>query len=168
MADVFRTQYQARAAARYHTGVGSPLVQQYTAAYDKDGVLQLSESGQHDLYQDIQSHAASCDLAVIINRYFNGDPSALSRAQGIYADISTAPGTIHEAANLMRQAEADFLRLPVDIKEKFGNDPMRFLSTLGSDEWMAAMQIPKSQQDEPVDLVKDAVQKAEEVRVNES
>lgn len=168
----FRSQYQARAEQRYHASVGSPEVQQYRPMYDSAGVLQLEPTVTHDLYAEIQSYAASCDLQYIINRYFNGDPGVLSRVQGVYADLTGMPDSIHEVYNLMEQAKSDFGRLPADIKDKFGNDVMRFLSALGTPEWRDAMQI-KPDLEVPVDgeaskdVVSDAIARAASVRESE-
>lgn len=169
---VFRTQYQARADQRYHASVGSPEVQEYRPSYDSDGVLQLEPTSTHDLYAEIQSYAASCDLQYIINRYFNGDPAVLNRVQGVYADLSGMPDSIHGVYNLMQQAKADFGALPADIKDKFGNDVMRFLSSLGTPEWRDAMQI-REKEVAPVDgeatkdVVSDALDRAAAVRESE-
>ena len=168
----FRSQYQARAAQRYHVSVGSPEVQQYRPMYDSDGVLQLEPTVTHDLYAEIQSYAQSCDLQTIINRYFNGDPGALSRVQGVYADLTGMPDSIHEVYNLMEQAKSDFGRLPADVKDKFGNDVMRFLSALGTPEWRDAMQI-KPEPEVPTDgeiakdVVSDAIARAASARESE-
>lgn len=121
---------------------GSPVVPLYRSQYNKDGVLELIEDGQHDLYAEIQSHAASTDMQLILDRYFNGDPSALSRVQGVYADITDMPTTIHEAMTIMDNARKDFETLPPVIKEQFGNDANQFLAQMGTDDWLAKMQLP--------------------------
>lgn len=145
MALQFETQYQRiyepDKRKRFVANPGSGIIKEYTAQYRQDGVLELVETGEHDLYADIQSHKDSCDLQLIINRYFNGDPAALSRVQGVYMDVSEMPDNIHQAMQLMDNARRDFDTLPVDIKAKFGNDPNQFLATLGTEQWFANMQI---------------------------
>lgn len=164
----FETQFARRGDKRVFATVGDPLVKQYVAERDSDGVLLLNEAGGHDLYADIQSYAASCDLQVIVNRYFNGDPGALSRVQGVYADLDGMPDNIHEVYNLMQRAQVDFGSLPVDIQAKFGNDPMQFLATLGSAEWLEKMQMPQREAPgDATDVVANAVQRAEVVRESE-
>lgn len=168
----FDNQFVRRASERFFSGSGSPEVQEYRPMYDSDGVLQLEPTKMHDLYADIQSYAASCDLQMIINRYFNGDPAVLNRVQGVYADISQMPDSIHGVYNLMEQARADFGALPADIKERFGNDPMRFIASLGTPEWRDAMQI-REKEAPPVDgevakdVVSDALDRAASVRESE-
>ena len=145
----FETQYQRifdpDKRRRFAANPGSGVVKEYTARYKQDGVLELVETGEHDLYADIQSHKDSCDLQLIINRYFNGDPAALSRVQGVYMDVSEMPDNIHQAMQLMDNARRDFDTLPVDIKAKFGNDPNQFLATLGTEQWFENMQVQKQE-----------------------
>ncbi len=132
--------------SRIASSAGSREVPQYTGVYKADGRLYVEEVGKKNLYAEIQSHKQSTDLSFIITRYMNGDPAALSRAQGMFVDITQMPSNMHDIVNNMRAAEADFLRLPPDIKEKFGNDFHRFLMTLGTDDWNAAMQMPKAEE----------------------
>lgn len=145
----FETQYQRifdpDKRRRFAANPGSGVVKEYTARYKQDGVLELVETGEHDLYADIQSHKDSCDLKLIINRYFNGDPAALSRVQGVYMDVSDMPDNIHQAMQMMDNARRDFDTLPVDIKAKFGNDPNQFLATLGTEQWFENMQVQKQE-----------------------
>ena len=149
MALTFETQYQRifdpDKRCRFTANPGNGVVKEYTAQYRQDGVLELVETGEHDLYADIQSHKDSCDLQLIINRYFNGDPAALSRVQGVYMDVSEMPDNIHQAMQLMDNARRDFDTLPVDIKAKFGNDPNQFLAMLGTEQWFENMQVQKQE-----------------------
>lgn len=126
---------------RFPSQPGSGVVDEYTAQYCKDGTIELIKTGEHDLYADIQSHKDSCDLQTIIRQYFNGDPAALSRVQGVYMDVTEIPDNIHEAMQLMDNARKDFDKLPVDVKERFDFDANKFLATLGTQEWFSKMQV---------------------------
>lgn len=143
----FQTQFQRRFEERrtFPTNVGSPVVLTYAPEYDKQGNLQLVQDGEKDLYAEIQSHKDSTDLALILNRYFNGDPMALSRVQGAYMDVTGMPTNLHEAMSLVDNARRDFDTLPVDIKQLFDNDANKFLATLGSPEWFEKMQVKKEE-----------------------
>ena len=125
----------------FKTAVGSGIIPTYTPHLEKDGTLTLVKDGEHNLYEEIQSHKDSTDLQLIINRYMNGDPAALSRVQGAYGDFSQMPQSMHEAYDLMRKAELDFKKLPAEIQASFDNDPTKFIMSLGSDEWLEKMQI---------------------------
>lgn len=145
----FPHQYDRLSVARekrpvFRTAVGSGIIPTYTPHLEKDGTLTLVKDGEHNLYEEIQSHKDSTDLQLIINRYMNGDPSALSRVQGAYGDFSEMPQSMHEAYDLMRKAEHDFKKLPAEIQASFDNDATKFIMSLGSDEWLEKMQIPKA------------------------
>lgn len=146
---VYKTQWTALTDdhIRYTSNPGNPIVQEYRAELDKTGreIIRLVPDGETNLYEQIQSHKASTDLQQIINRYFNGDSAALQRSQAYYGDITAMPTNMHEAVNLMRNAQADFDRLPVDIKEQFGNSWETWVSTLGTQEWADKMKIVKQE-----------------------
>lgn len=148
----FCTQYQRIAQhQRFATNPGNGLIPTYSPRYATDGVLVLKEDGQHNLYEEIQSHRDSTDIELIIDRYFNGDPTALSRVQGTYADITNMPQNMHEAMALVDNARRDFESLPVDIKQLFDNDPNQFLATLGTEEWFNKMQISQNNEAKSVE-----------------
>lgn len=142
----FPHQYDRLNVARekrplYLTAAGSGIVPTYSPHLEKDGNISLKVDGEHNLYEEIQSHRASVDMEIIVNRYMNGDPSVLSRVQGFYADMTEAPQTIHEAVSLMRKAELDFKHLPAEIQAEFDNDYNKFIMSLGTEEWLQKMQI---------------------------
>lgn len=53
---------------------------------------------------------------------------------GIYTDISDMPTNIIEAQKRIQDVQAKFASLPIDIKEKFGNDPTVFMAEILSGE----------------------------------
>lgn len=126
---------------RHDTAAGDGIVPLYRSSFTKEGVLQLVRDGEHDLYADIQSHAASTDLNMILERYFSGDPSALSRVQGVYMDVTSVPENYHEAMQLIDNARKDFAVLPPEVKERFDNDPNQWIASLGTADWLSKMQI---------------------------
>lgn len=160
----FPHQYDRLSVARdkrpvFKTAVGSGIIPTYTPHLEKDGTLTLVKDGEHNLYEEIQSHKDSTALQLIINRYMNGDPSVLSRVQGAYGDFSDMPQSMHEAYDLMRKAEHDFKKLPAEIQASFDNDPTKFIMSFGSDEWLEKMQISKAPEPiAPVANVSEVVQ----------
>lgn len=146
---------------RFFSRVGSPVVDEFSAVYDRSGVLQLEKTGEHSLYDEIQSHKDSTDIQMILNRYFNGDPAVLSRVQGAYMDIVGMPTNVHEAMALVDNARADFAKLPPSVKELFGNDPNQFLASIGSPEWLEKMQVPVDDLHAADSVVKEVVENGE-------
>lgn len=109
---------------------GSRKHKLYHAKYDKAGVLELVCDGEEDIYELIQSHADSCDIHSIIARYSNGDASALSAKQGVFADFSDAPRTLADVLNCVNDAQRIFDSLPVDERAKFDHSLAKWLAAL--------------------------------------
>ena len=89
----------------------------------------LVKVGDTNIYAKIQEGKDDCDVYKILDRFTAGDVSALHRkAHGIYADLTIMPDNIHEAAARVDKAMDDFMSLPAEVREAFGNDPEKFVS----------------------------------------
>lgn len=111
--------------------VGSRVKVKYSSKYDKDGNIVLVEVGTEDVYDYIQSFAASVDINNIMQRFNGGDSSALLKVQGVYGDFSDVPDNWSDVLNVLNEGRLSFDRLPKDIKEQFGNDFYRYVSSGG-------------------------------------
>lgn len=125
---MFKTQYQSHDRVIAHSGSRTKIL--YGPIFDDRGVMSLMETGVHDLYAEIQSHADSVDIHVILERFAKGDPGALSRVQGAYGDFTQMPRTFAEALNTFVAAEQYFLGLPLDVRASFGHDFRQFLASM--------------------------------------
>lgn len=114
----------------------------YAPQIAKDGTYELIESGREDLYASIQSHADSVDIHVILDRYARGDVGALSRVQGVYADVTGVPGTYAEMLNLVVAGEAQFNSLPLETRAKFDHSYAKWIAAMDDfQEWQKLMGI---------------------------
>lgn len=104
---------------------------EYQLKITKEGEMQLEPCGQTDLQQFIDSHEPSINLQNILDRYRNGDVNALERAKAFYADISDLPVNLHDVVNMNMEAERFFESLPVDVKNKLGDNYYDFLFNPG-------------------------------------
>jgi hypothetical protein len=147
----FKTQYDAR--DRVFTDPGSPEHITYAGHYDEKGRVVLEESGRENLYDYIQSYAESCDIHVLMKRYANGDVDALSQKQGFYGDFLDFPKTYAEALNHMNEMERQFMALPVETREKFGNSFTEFLAASGEADFLERLGIKKEPDAEPVPAI---------------
>lgn len=129
----FRTQYDP--PARFIQEPGSPIKTLYSPKFDENGVMYLVESGKANLYQEIQSHADSVDIHVLLDRYQQGDVGVLARVQGSYGDFTQMPHTFAEALNTMIAAEQYFMGLPKDIRAKFNNSFQQFIAQMDNPSW---------------------------------
>lgn len=143
----FKTQYDAR--DRVFTDPGSPEHITYAGHYDEKGRVVLEESGRENIYDFIQSHAESCDIHVLMKRYQNGDVEALSQKQGFYGDFLDFPKTYAEALNHMNEMERQFMALPVETREKFGNSFTEFLAASAEPDFLDRLGIKKESVTEP-------------------
>lgn len=110
------------------TEAGNPIQIEYELVIDEQGREELKPSGETDLQEYIQSHRDSVDFNLIIQRYQAGDIDALERIKGIYADVSGLPTSLSEIMNLNNRGKMEFDKLPVEIKQLYGNNYMEFLA----------------------------------------
>lgn len=143
----FYTQYDR--PARVHVDPGDPVKTLYGPVFDKNGVMQLKETGKHDLYAEIQSHADSVDIHVLLQRYANGDPGVLARVQGAYGDFTQMPQTFAEALNTLIAAEQYFNGLPVETRAQFGHDFHQFIASMDQPGWTSKMGLEPSVPESP-------------------
>lgn len=73
-----------------------------------------------------QHHAESCDINMIMARYQRtGAIDHFKEHGGRYGDFTSCD--YHEAMNLVADAQSMFEDLPSSIRDRFKNDPSRFL-----------------------------------------
>lgn len=144
----FKTQYSPK--DRTFSCPGSPEHIMYSGHYDEKGRVVLEESGRVNLYDEIQSHAESVDIHVLMKRYQNGDVTALSQAQGFFGDQLDFPKTYAEALNHMHEMERQFMSLPVDVRQNFGNSFSEFLAASGEADFLDRLGIVKEKEFTPV------------------
>ncbi len=125
------TNWLFRPESTFRSNPGSPLKSDKLLQLI-DGRYDLVEVGKSNLYNEIQSHKDSCDIYKLLERYQNGDVSALSHVVGQYMDITDAPKTLAEAYTFVRNAEKFFSKLPLKVRDEYDHDPVKFLSDLGS------------------------------------
>lgn len=131
----FRTQYET--FDKSFSEPGSPVKTLYGPIFNENGVMSLKVIGDHDLYHEIQSHADSVDIHVLLQMYQQGDHSVFERVQGAYGDFTQMPKTFAEALNVTIAAEQYFNSLPVETKAKFGHSFSQFLAAMDSPTWAA-------------------------------
>lgn len=114
---------------RVYSNSGDPIRIVYSGKLDVDGTLVLEKVGEENIYDYIQSFAESVDINNILKRYQNGEDGVLERVQGFYFDTTQLPKTMSDLLNKINFAESEFEKLPVEFKEKYGNDFEQFLCT---------------------------------------
>lgn len=138
----FRTQYDGRVPVKQEPG--DPIRKVYSPRYSDDGVLDLVVTGQENLYEYIQSHKESTDIHVLLQRFANGEEDVLQRMQGFYGDVTDMPKTYAEVLNAVIIGEETFARLPVEVKQRFGNSFAVWLSSMDSPDFARRMGVEPS------------------------
>lgn len=127
---VFRNQYDNRGDCdcTCHGRTEKPT---YTA--NEDGLP--VESGTVNIYDEIQSHRQSVELSTLLQRYAQGDVTALNQIEGVYADVVDMPSTYAELFNRVRDAENSFNALPDEVRVLFDNSPVSFWQSIGTPDF---------------------------------
>ena len=116
----FPTQFTPH--GRVFCKCGSRYKPLYRARRQENGLIELEPTGKHDIYEEIQSHRESCELTSILRRFANGETDVLSRTQGMYGDFTTFPKSYAELLNRLIEGKAMFEALPLEERQRFGND----------------------------------------------
>lgn len=123
---MFETQY--RPHERFRSHVGSRIADVFSSRFDKDGKLEVYKSGETNLYAQIQSFKDSVDLDLIIERFQNGDQTALNQKAGFFHDVTELPSNLLDSYNLLNQGEQAFMALPAEIRAKYNHSFPEFLA----------------------------------------
>lgn len=107
---------------------GSRFRKSYIGKRDANGNLDLHCTGRVDQYAMIQADKESTDINVILSRFAEGDSTALSRMQAIYADYTGLPDSYIGMINMIEEGKRAFDELPAAMKQVFDNDFVKMLS----------------------------------------
>lgn len=156
----FPTMYSPR--ERVHCNGGDREKIEYAPKFKKDGSWVLEETGKSNLYAEIQSHAESCDINNIVRRYAMGEVDVLQRVQGAFGDFTQFPKNLAEQLNAINDAKAQFDSLPIEIKEKFGQNYVQFFEQFGTKEFYEKLGVNfQKEQEKPAEKVEKEVKSDE-------
>lgn len=123
---MFRTQFDPH--FRFLQPAGNRVHNLRQGRFDDSGIFVLDISGSEDIYDMIQSHAASVDIHVILDRFRRGDINVLGDpARSVYCDISEMPRNYSQLLNLVADGERAFMSLPVDERAKYDHSFAQWL-----------------------------------------
>lgn len=82
-----------------------------------------------------QQFKDDADINVIVKKYLKSgsDPRFIEKRQPMYGDFAKSID-LGEAYKAIDKAEADFLEVPAEVREEFGNDPQQFFEVFQSQE----------------------------------
>ena len=129
----FRSKYDS--TDKFITESGSQFTPIYTPIIDENGNIELKESGQKNHYEEIQSHADSVDINVIMDRYYIEGSTVLNqRMNGQYIDITDMPNNFTEVLQKIIIANRDFENLPSEIRNEY-KTVEEFVNDIGSEKF---------------------------------
>lgn len=117
---MFRTQFSFN--CRVYAQPGSRMKPVYQARKTESGSIELVQTGEENIYDAIQAEREGCELTSILRRFANGETDVLSRTQGMYGDFTNFPKTYAEMLNRLIEGRAVFENMPLEERQKFGND----------------------------------------------
>ena len=118
----------------------------YSERRNEQGHPYLVKTGVRNTYEERQSMKGEYDIYNMLARNGYGVSSRM-RNNSQYIDATAMPSNFHEAYNLMTSQREKFEVLPVEIKQKFGNDWVQWAAQSGTKDWLEKMGIQK---EEPV------------------
>lgn len=116
---MFATQYDR--FQHYHSPSGSRMKDVFQLVTEPDGNTRLVKTCVKDVYQEIQSYKASCQIENIVRRALNGDPTALAKRQGVFGDTTFDGGDLIAANEAIKQAQAIYRGLPAEKRAEYGS-----------------------------------------------
>lgn len=156
---MFRTMYDRDQIKPVHAVPGSPTKTEFQLRI-KDNNEYLEPIGKTSLYDYIQSHADSVDIHKILERCaLVDDYSLLNRMPAQFMDLTEMPSNLAEAHAMVVDARNMFDRMPVEIKEKYDNNFVEFIGSIGSAKFesIAGDYLKKLKAAEEIKIVKEEV-----------
>lgn len=94
------------------------------------GVLRLVKVGEVPINPLVQESLEGTLIYNILERFNAGDPYALQKNVGQFIDATACPRSLAEAQQLLIDARNSFNSLPLDIRSKYGHNPMAFMEAV--------------------------------------
>lgn len=138
---MFRSAFNIGVFEKVFSPAGEMKKTAYSVKVDDYGNRSLVATGETDTYAVIQSFKDECDVCKLIERYQQGDVSALQRVQAIYCDTTQFPHSLMEARQVYDDAMKAFNLLSDEAKAYYGT-PEAFLDRLHQGDVYTAPDAP--------------------------
>ena len=157
----FRSAYSGQERHASPTGNGHEPEYEYKVT---DEGRELIKTGETDIHALIQSRLDETKIENIIKRA-TYDPTTLGsqdwQTSETMTDISDAPTNYHEWYGRIKEAEAEFDKLPVEVKNKWDNDVEKYIMAYGTEEWADKMGLKQNAQESKAAATEKIVQEGE-------
>lgn len=132
---------------------GSPVKDKFIMEVTSKGYPSLRKTGEHNVYDEIQSYREGCDLSAILQSFGNEcprfNPLGFEEAEGFVNDFSD----ISSLGDLVNDGEAVrqfFNELPLEVRECFDNSVHKFARDFTSDGFLESLKQAYNIPPEPV------------------
>lgn len=107
----------------------------YEVEIDTTGHKHLVKTGKTNTYEKIQASLESTKIETIMRRAAGGDLTALAVTNGQYLDCTDMPHSLAEAQNMLIKLEAQFNKLPLEIRQKYDMSAEKYIADYGTENW---------------------------------
>lgn len=121
---------------KFVSNPGSPVKPVYHGKVLPSGEIELVYDGDENIQEYIDSFEKETNIENIIARVNNGEIDLLNSAAGVFVDTVGMPRTYAEVLQTVIDGQKAFEKLPVEIKERFGNDFNQWFAQMGNDDFM--------------------------------
>lgn len=100
---------------------------------DENGERQAEPGDEVNLDAYIQASATATDLAVIYQKFMDGDETVVNVGQGIYCDVTQLPTDINDVVaskRIIDTASKSFNSLPEEVQELFHGDVNEYFNAV--------------------------------------
>lgn len=141
MSNGFRTALSG--SVRYHSNAGNRFADRFVLSVNKEnGTQYLKKVGVTSVYDFIQSHRASCDMALLLANLDKSQVNGMINSFAItdlfesgVVDISSLPKNPGDMLNLVKEGESYFSGLPLEVRKEFNFSSHKFISEYGTKEF---------------------------------
>lgn len=121
---------------------GSPVKDKFIMEVTSKGYPSLRKTGEHNVYNEIQSYREGCDLAAILQSFGNEcprfNPLGFEEAEGFVNDFSNV-STLGDLVNDGESIKQFFNDLPLEVRNCFGNSVHRFARDFTSEGFLDSL-----------------------------
>ena len=101
-------------------------------------IIELVQVGVRDLKEFHNRDVESCDVNNIVQRFQNGDITALQQAQGSYIDLTGMPKDLRGMSDMIDGLRVSYENMSDDIKKEYPTFN-QWLENVGSPDWFKLM-----------------------------
>ena len=121
---------------------GSPVKDKFIMEVTSKGYPSLRKTGEHNVYDEIQSYREGCDLSAILQSFGNEcprfNPLGFEEAEGFVNDFSDV-SSLGDLVNDGEAVKQFFNELPLEVRNCFDNSVHKFARDFTSEGFLDSL-----------------------------